>query len=132
MLNDIEEAEAASFDDAAWRPLQLPHDWGIEDYEAQDSLHKGPFYKYQPGGGEVGFLWDETGWYRKTFSLPKLYDDQQVIIHFDGVQSTMQCWVNGHLAGDHSYGYSLLFQYNTLPESGRKRKHHRGKGCQSG
>ena len=114
MLDDIEGAEATSFDDAAWRPVQLPHDWGIEDYEVQDSLYKGPFYKYQPGGGEVGFLREGTGWYRKTFSLPKLNEDQQVIIHFDGLQSIMQCWVNGHPAGDHSYGYSP-FYFNITP-----------------
>ncbi len=109
MHGEIEGAETELFDDAGWRTVQLPHDWGIESYEVQDSLHTGPFYKYQAGGGEVGFLRDGTAWYRKTFTLPELNDDQQVIIHFDGVQSMTKCWVNGQLVGEHSYGYTPFY-----------------------
>src|SRR5437879_2081543 len=35
---DVSGADAVSFDDGAWRALDLPHDWGIEDlpYAASD------------------------------------------------------------------------------------------------
>jgi len=50
---DAEGAERAAFNDAAWRPLDLPHDWAIE----------GPFdRKYGPHQGGLPFY--GTAWYR--------------------------------------------------------------------
>lgn len=113
-MGDIEGAEAEIFDDSDWEAVHLPHDWGIESYDVQDSLHTGPHFKYQAGGGEVGFLRDGITWYRKNFTLPELDNNQQVFIHFDGVQSMTKCWINGHLLGEHSYGYTP-FHYNISP-----------------
>jgi beta-galactosidase len=46
------------FNDAAWRKLNLPHDWGIE----------GPFGQENPG--ETGKLpWWGVAWYRKHFTV---------------------------------------------------------------
>ena len=47
------------FDEAGWRQLNLPHDWGIE----------GPFKQEYPG--ETGKLpWWGVGWYRKHIDVP--------------------------------------------------------------
>lgn len=89
-----------------WIPVHLPHDWSIIDYEKQDSLHQGPFFKDLPGGADVGYLRDGTAWYKKDFSSPENLEGKRVILCFDGVQSQMELWVNGILIGEHVYGYT--------------------------
>src|ERR1700759_957244 len=57
---DAPGAEAAGFDDSAWRKLSVPHDWSIE----------GPFDEKNPTGGAGAFLPGGVGWYRKRVPLP--------------------------------------------------------------
>ena len=56
---------APGFDDRAWRRLDLPHDWAVE----QEFSPKG---NASHGYRAVGRTSPETsvGWYRKTFSVP--------------------------------------------------------------
>ncbi len=84
-----------SYDDSAWRRLDLPHDWGIE----------GPFDQDLPG--ETARLpWQGVGWYRKTFDLPSSDADRRLILEIDGAMSNSAVWLNGRFAGGWPYGYS--------------------------
>ena len=95
--------------DENWTPVDLPHDWSIEDQEIQDSVHIGPFVKGLPMGQDVGHLEGGTAWYRKKFILDNRYEGKKVFICFDGVQTEMKLWVNGELLGEHVYGYSAFY-----------------------
>ena len=72
ILADPTSAEGSEFDDSQWRGVDLPFDWSTEEYVNQDSLHIGPFFKGLPGGADVGYLHNESAWYRKPFRLPRL------------------------------------------------------------
>jgi beta-galactosidase len=87
-------AEAVSFNDAAWQPVRLPHDWAIS----------GP---YQPQGDpHTGKLpWRGEGWYRKSFTLPAAEAGKRVYLDFDGVMAMPTVYVNGQKAGGWDYGY---------------------------
>ncbi|UCE08578.1 MAG: beta galactosidase jelly roll domain-containing protein, partial [bacterium] len=104
----------AYFDDSKWRIVNLPHDWSVEDFPVQDSLHIGPFYKAMQGGHDVGYLRGGTGWYRKKFMLKPKDADKQMYIYFDGVQVEMTLWVNSKEVGNHVYGYTP-FYFNITP-----------------
>ncbi|MDF1576017.1 MAG: glycoside hydrolase family 2 TIM barrel-domain containing protein [Bacteroidales bacterium] len=104
-MGDISDPFAGG-DEPGWVPVHLPHDWSILDYELQDSLHEGPFYKNLPGGVDVGYLRNGTAWYRKEFVSPGDSGDKQIMLSFDGVQSHMELWVNGIFIGEHVYGYT--------------------------
>src|SRR5207253_5405628 len=82
---DAAGAEAAGFDDAAWRKLDVPHDRSIE----------GPFDEKNPAGGAGGFLPAGVGWYRKHFTLPADDIRRRVFIEFDGVMANSDVWING-------------------------------------
>jgi beta-galactosidase len=84
------------FDDAGWRELDLPHDWGIE----------GPFEQHRPGS--TGKLpWDGVGWYRKRFRLdPAEVGERRVELEVDGAMSHTTVWFNGRCVGAWVYGYS--------------------------
>jgi beta-galactosidase len=104
ILNDEKGAESASFNDNAWRTLDLPHDWSIE----------GEFKKDEPTGGGGGYLPTGIGWYRKTFKLPSSVSGKQVSIQFDGVYMNSEVWLNGHLLGKRPNGY-ISFVYDLTP-----------------
>jgi beta-galactosidase len=83
------------FDDAGWRKLDLPHDWGIE----------GPFKIEYPG--ETGKLpWWGIGWYRKHFNVPANDKGRRFYLDVDGAMSYATVWVNGHFVGGWPFGYA--------------------------
>jgi beta-galactosidase len=93
----------SSFDDSAWRKLDLPHDWGIE----------GPFkQEYFGGTGKLPY-WG-VGWYRKHFTLPASDDGKQVFLSIDGAMSYSMVWLNGHFVGGWPYGYTS-YQVDLTP-----------------
>jgi beta-galactosidase len=114
-MGDPEGASDPDLNTRDWTLVHLPHDWSIIDYEVQDSLHQGPFFRNLPGGVDVGYLRDGTAWYRKEYVTPARLGNKRVILGFDGVQSQMELWVNGKQAGEHVYGYTLPFSL-TLPQ----------------
>ena len=99
---------APSFNDAAWRSLNLPHDWAIE----------GSFSPKNPSGTGGGALPGGIGWYRKHFTLASLglpsTVDRQYSIRFDGVYMNSTVWINGHELGTRPYGY-ISFEYDLTP-----------------
>src|SRR5947209_735481 len=97
---DVKDAERPDFDDAAWRTLDVPHDWSIE----------GPFDEKNPTGGAGGFLPAGVGWYRKHFTLPASASHRHVFIDFDGIMANSDVWINGFHLGHRPYGY-VSFSY---------------------
>jgi beta-galactosidase len=107
---DLPGAEKTDFSDYAWRILDLPHDWSIEDIPGTQS----PFDSTAIGGIDAGYLKGGTGWYRKTFRLPHNALNKQVSILFDGVYMNSDVWLNDHFLGNHPYGYTA-FSYDLTP-----------------
>jgi beta-galactosidase len=103
-LGDVSGAEQSTLDDAAWRTLDVPHDWSIEQ-----TLDPKTY-----GGMSVGYLPGGIGWYRKTFTMPKAAEGKQVFIDFDGVYMNSKVWVNGQLLGFRPFGY-VGFRYDLTP-----------------
>lgn len=98
-LGDTLIAKNETFDDASWKKLVLPHDWSIEQ----------KFDKEAPAGNNGGYLPTGTGWYRKTFNVPKEANGKKLQLYFEGVYMNSDVYVNGQRAGGHPYGYSSFF-----------------------
>jgi beta-galactosidase len=82
-------------DDARWRKLDLPHDWGIE----------GQFKQEYPG--ETGKVpWWGVGWYRKTFDVPASDAGKRLYLDIDSAMANATVWLNGHSLGGWPYGYA--------------------------
>ena len=104
-LGDPSGAEVPSFADAAWRTVNLPHDWSIESQPEKDN----------PSGAGGGFFPNGTGWYRKSFHVPADWKDKRVSVEFDGVYRDATVYLNGHKLGTHPYGYTA-FTFDLTPE----------------
>ncbi|HUJ45113.1 MAG TPA: glycoside hydrolase family 2 TIM barrel-domain containing protein [Opitutaceae bacterium] len=98
-------AQQPGFDDAAWRQLDLPHDWSIE----------GPYDEHAATGGSGGYLPAGIGWYRKHFTVPEGLRGRQVTVEFDGVYMNSDVWINGRHLGGWPYGYTS-FCFDLTPD----------------
>ena len=85
-----------AFDDGAWRPVTLPHDWAIE----------GPFLATGPYGGMGRLKSWGPAWYRRKLDIPAADRGKKIFLDVDGAMSYASVWVNGHLAGGWPYGYN--------------------------
>jgi len=93
-------ASGQSFSDAAWRTVDLPHDWAIElPFDKTADVNHG-FKALGPG-----FLTNSIGWYRRTFDLSKKDEGKRIWLTFDGVMHDATVWVNGWLVRRHEGGY---------------------------
>lgn len=92
---DVAGAERPEFDDAPWRPIDLPHDFSIE----------GPFDQHAKGGKPNGFRPLGIGWYRKSFTTPPGLEGKRVWLEFDGVYRAPKVWLNGVLVAEKLNGY---------------------------
>lgn len=97
---DAAGAEKPDFADAAWRALDVPHDWSIE----------GPFDEKNSTRGAGAFVPAGVGWYRKHFTVPAGYARRRVFVEFDGVMANSGAWINGFHLGNRPYGY-VSFRY---------------------
>ena len=70
------EAQKETFDDAAWRTVQLPHDWGVESPFCMDI-----------SGTQGRLPYFGIGWYRKVFTLPEEDRGRCVFLDIDGAMS---------------------------------------------
>ncbi|MES2923564.1 MAG: glycoside hydrolase family 2 TIM barrel-domain containing protein [Verrucomicrobiota bacterium] len=98
---DAKGAEKPGFDTAAWRKLDVPHDWSIE----------GDFDKAAPTTGSGGWLPSGVAWYRKEITLPAEAKGKRVWVEFDGVMANSDVWLNGKLLGHRPNGY-VSFRYD--------------------
>ena len=89
------DASAPEYNDAKWRTLDLPHDWGVE----------GAFRQEYPG--ETGKLaWWGSAWYRKHLTVTEEDLRGLVLLEVGGAMSDATVWVNGTNMGGWPYGYA--------------------------
>ncbi|OAK94692.1 glycoside hydrolase [Phaeosphaeriaceae sp. SRC1lsM3a] len=86
----------ASFNDAKWEAVNIPHDWAI----------KGPFNA--PGvSGAMGRLPSNgVGWYRRVLPFSAEDAGKTIFLDVDGAMSYAAVWLNGNLVGGWPYGYA--------------------------
>ncbi|MDQ8202159.1 glycoside hydrolase family 2 TIM barrel-domain containing protein [Pelagicoccus sp. SDUM812003] len=115
LRSDALGAEAPDFDDSAWRTIDVPHDWSIEDLPQLSESTVGPFDpSLSEGGAYTGHVLGGIGWYRKGFVLNEADSGKLVSIRFDGVYMNADVWINGYHLGSHPYGYTS-FEFDLTP-----------------
>jgi len=97
-------AAAPKFDDSAWRTVDLPHDWVVElPFDQNSDKNHG----FKPVGR--AFPENSIGWYRRAFDVPKTDEGRRLWLEFDGVFRDCRVWINGHLLGTNTSGYTSFW-----------------------
>lgn len=94
-----------TFGDAAWRELDLPHDWVPElPFVQEPQTSELVSHGFKPVGR--AFPDRSIGWYRKRFTLAEGEMGKRFEVDFDGVFRDCYVWLNGVLLGRHEGGYA--------------------------
>ncbi len=88
-----DEVTSAQFNDAAWKTLDLPHDFQFEQPWVEEA------------GGARGFKESSEGWYRKTFQADSLWMGKEVVLDFGGIMYYGDVYLNGKKVASTEYGY---------------------------
>ena len=97
---------AKDFDGRAWRKLDLPHDWAVE----QSFSENGSFSHGFKTAGK-GFPEKNIGWYRKKINIPDADKGKIISLKFDGVFRNSKVFFNGYYLGTEESGYNG-FEYD--------------------
>lgn len=84
---DAKQAASMTYDDRDWEAVSIPHVMRIER---------------KHNGGEV---YQGIGWYRRYFRLSDHYRKKRITLHFEGVQTNCQVFLNGKKIAEHAGGY---------------------------
>ncbi|MBP3757473.1 MAG: beta-galactosidase, partial [Prevotella sp.] len=99
LLNDQWQFVENDSDFTRAQAVTLPHDWSIR--------HR--FDSAAQTGNDGAYLPTGKGWYRRTLTLGKAYENKKVRLYFEGVYMNSQVFINGHKAGGWPYGYSSFW-----------------------
>lgn len=86
-----EELFHPEYDDSEWATIRVPANWELEGFQA-------PVY-----GSSAP---DASGIYRRTFTVPAGWQDQHVMIRFEGVSFGFEFWIDGQWAGTWESAYT--------------------------
>jgi beta-galactosidase len=90
-------AASPDYDDSSWKPVNLPHDWAVEQ----------PFDK--SANISQGYRQRGIGWYRKYFRLDPADHGKHLEIEFDGIATHSTIWINGVLSARNWSGYNSIY-----------------------
>ena len=97
---------AKDFDDRAWRKLDLPHDWVVEQPFSESASFS---HGFKAAG--KNFPDKSIGWYRKKITIPNEDLGKVISLKFDGVFRNSKVFFNGFYLGTEQSGYNG-FEYD--------------------
>ncbi len=106
-----------------WDEIPVPGCWEMQGYDkpiycnvAYPHSNTPPFIKANPGYNDGGqnYAVNPVGTYRRTFSLPSSWKGQRIIIHFNGIYSAAQIWLNGQFVG-YTQGANNVSEFDLTP-----------------
>jgi beta-galactosidase len=86
-----------SFNDAAWRPIQVPGNWEVQGFGIPIYTNiTYPFPRNQPF---IDASNNPVGTYRRSFAVPAAWAGKQVLLHFGAISGCAFVYVNGQRVG---------------------------------
>jgi beta-galactosidase len=101
-VNDGDVLPTTSTSD--WSSIEVPSNWEMQGYG--DPIYTNWEFPFEPvvppvinDGGNTMHTSNPVGLYRKSINIPGDWSDKRIIIHFGGVSSAMELFVNGKSVG---------------------------------
>ena len=105
-LGEAPQAVFRTFNDEAWRQVDVPHDYVVEGTFSETSPDPRAELLKPNWHWLHGFLPVRPAVYRKTFTIPVEAKGQRLWLEFDGVCNNSLYWLNGTLIGSQYSGYT--------------------------
>lgn len=85
------------FDVSAWDEIKVPGSWELQGYGVP--IYTDVAYPFPNNEPFIPHDYNPVGSYKRTFSVPKNWNEKEVYLHFGGVRSAFYVWVNGEKVG---------------------------------
>ncbi|OXM87974.1 beta-galactosidase subunit alpha [Paenibacillus rigui] len=90
-----------------WNSIQVPGNWQMQGYGPP--LYSSSYYPFPIDPPHVP-MENPVGCYIRSFYIPEDWDQRQVFLVFEGVDSAFHVWINGQMAG-YSQGSHLHSEF---------------------
>ena len=107
---DVDHGASVQLDDAAWRTVDVPHDFQIEQpwvAPAADEKadNNDPAANIKSRLSSRGFKEMGKGWYRLHLTPAESLRGKRLVLQFDGIMYVADVYLNGERIGGTDYGY---------------------------
>lgn len=111
------------FDASGWDNIPVPSNWEMQGYDKPiycnveyPHANTTPFIKARPGFNDGGANYgiNPVGSYLTTFELPEGWMDRNTLLHFGGIYSAANVWVNGEYVG-YTQGANNVAEFDITP-----------------
>ncbi len=83
---------------SGWDTIEVPSNWELKGYDIP--IYKSAVYPFRPVNPPfVPKDYNGVGSYQRSFIVPENWKDMNVTLHFGGVSSVFQVWLNGEYLG---------------------------------
>ncbi len=97
------------FNDKDWKTIAVPSNWQLQGYGMP--IYVNTTYPFKKNPPYIQKNYNPVGSYRYEFTVPKNWDNREIFIHFDGVESAFYLWINGQKVG-YSEGSRTPAEFN--------------------
>lgn len=100
------------FNDNKWNVIEVPSNWEMLGYG--DKMFRNVSAPFHVNVPNIPHDYNPTGAYRKSFTLPKEWSNDQVFLRLEKVASASFVWINGKEVG-YNEGAQEPAEYNITP-----------------
>lgn len=86
----------SSYDVEAWSTIPVPSNWQLHGYGTP--VYSSSLYPFQIDPPHIPQE-NPTGCYRRSFFVTEMWEDREIFLTFEGVDSAFHVWINGQLVG---------------------------------
>ena len=86
-----------------WDEITVPSDWQMEGYGYPKFRNVMNTFENDPPN--IPDYFNPVGCYKRTITIPKSWENKEIMLRFEGIKSASYIWVNGKKAGYNQGGF---------------------------
>lgn len=104
------------YDVNGWDTIKVPSNWQTQGYDSPKYTDtRLPWEGVEiPPLGVAPTLYNPVASYKREFTVPKEWDEKEIFVSFQGVESAMYLWINGQYVGYSEDSYTAA-EFNITP-----------------
>ncbi|MPQ43385.1 glycoside hydrolase family 2 TIM barrel-domain containing protein [Clostridium tarantellae] len=99
---DIKDFYKTNFDTSSWDTIAVPSSWQVEGYDQiryTNTAYPWENQDNQPEVPDAPTDYNPIGYYKTTFNVPENWDEREIFVSFQGVESAYYLYINGEYVG---------------------------------
>ena len=85
------------YDTSDWATIKVPGNWEMLGFDVP--IYSNSTYPHEKTPPTIQKHYNPVGSYKRTFTIPETWNEQEIILHFGAVSSAMYVWVNEQQVG---------------------------------